>query len=60
MKTYTINLVGLGICTFDKIDAALNEIKMHLEEMGDDMEVRITTKDISDLEYSNLPEFQGY
>lgn len=55
-----MNLVELGACTFDNIEDALNEIRLHLEEMDDKMEVEVTIKEMTEEEFLNLPEFQGY
>lgn len=62
MKVYELNLdFMLGSITFDNVDDLLDEIKFHLE----DAEVEghllsIYIKEMTEEEFENIPEFEGY
>lgn len=58
MDVYYVKPKDSAACSFDKLKDALKEIKMHLEEGVE--EVTIKRKEMTQEEYDNLPEFEGY
>ena len=62
MKLYGVKHKSLqsGVCLWQKIENALEEIKTHLEEgtVGDTIELTIT--EMSEEAYNKLLEFEGY
>jgi hypothetical protein len=58
MDVYYVKPKGSAACSFDKIKDALKEAKTHLEEGVE--EVTIKRKEMTQEEYDNLPEFEGY
>lgn len=58
MKVFRLEMFGSS-CTFDKLDDLLAEVKTVLQE-GDDTEVVISSEDMAEEDYGQLPEFQGW
>jgi hypothetical protein len=58
MDVYLVKPVNLAGCSFDNIDDAIKELRLNLEEGVE--EITIQRKEMTQEEYENLPEFEGY
>lgn len=58
MDVYYVKPKDFAACSFDNIDEALEEVKMHLVDGV--KEVKIILKEMTQEEYDLLPEFEGY
>jgi hypothetical protein len=58
MDVYYVQPKDFAACSFDNLDDALEEIRMHLQDGV--KEVKVVVKEITQDEYDNLPEFEGY
>lgn len=58
MDVYFVKPKDLAGCSFDDINDAIEELKTHLQEGVD--EVKIVRKEMTEEEYQDLPEFEGY
>lgn len=57
MDVFYIKPKGFASCSFDNIDEALEELRMHLQDGVD--EIKVIRKDMTQEEYDDLPEFEG-
>lgn len=58
MDVFYVQPKDFAGCSFDNLEEALEEIKMHLQDGVKN--VKITVKEMTPEEYENLPEFEGY
>lgn len=58
MDVYYVKPKDFAACSFDNVDEALEEVKMHLVDGV--KEVKIILKEMTQEEYDSLPEFEGY
>jgi hypothetical protein len=60
MKTYKLETDhGMGYCIYTSLDALLEEIKLFIEE-GDGAEIKVDVVEMTQEEYDELPEFEGW
>ena len=57
MDVYYVKPKDFAACSFDNLDDALEEIRMHLQDGV--KEVKVIIKEMTQDEYDNLPEFEG-
>ena len=61
MKVYEVHLLGYhGPCVHNKLDQALTEIEELLKEGTNGTQISIAIPDMTEEQYNNLSEFQGY
>jgi hypothetical protein len=60
MKVYRVGPLGFGKCGFDNLDEAIEEIKNLLSEAPPKERITIEILEMTEEEYENLPEFEGY
>lgn len=58
MDVYYVKPKGLASCSFDDLNDAIEELRIHLQEGVE--EVNILRKEMTQEEYDNLPELEGY
>ena len=57
MDIYYVKPRDFAACSFDNLNDALEEIRMHLQDGVE--ELKVVVKEMSQDEYDNLPEFEG-
>lgn len=58
MDVFYIKPKDFAASSFDNIDDAIEEIRMHLQDGVE--EIQIIRKEMTQDEYDNLPDFEGY
>lgn len=58
MNIYYVKPKDFASCSFDDLNDALEEIRMHLQDGV--KEVKVIVKEMTKDEYDNLPEFEGF
>jgi hypothetical protein len=65
MKICKVSIYDEPPCAFEfekrsHLDDVLQEVRMLLEESGDDITITISVEEMNRDEFEKLPEFQGY
>jgi hypothetical protein len=58
LDVYFVKPKNLAGCSFDNLDETIEELKMHIQDGVD--EVKVVRKTMTEEEYQDLPEFEGY
>ena len=58
MQVYLVKIPGSNSCVFDKLQDAVDEVKYLLGEGTE--EVSVSTREMSEEEYKNLIEHEGW
>lgn len=58
-ECFYVEPVGFNGCIFQTLETALREVKEIFKD-GDNVSIIITKKHLTQEQFDNLPEFQGY
>lgn len=58
MDVFYVKPKDFAACSFDNVEEALEEVRMHLQDGV--KKIEITVKEMTQGEYDTLPDFEGY
>lgn len=58
MDVFYVKPKDFAACSFDNVEEALEEVRMHLQDGV--KKIEITVKEMTQEEYDTLPDFEGY